>query len=60
MIGKVTLGSSGSGGLDINGIIEQYKVMAGKSVATGDFVKYIQGSGELTEKTLSQSYTIDS
>lgn len=30
-----------SGGIDINGIIEEYKVAAGESVSAGDFVSFI-------------------
>lgn len=34
------LGQTG-GGLKINGIIEEYKVISGGNVRVGDFVKYI-------------------
>lgn len=37
MIGRLNL----SGGLDINGIIEEYKVYSGGNVSAGDFVSFI-------------------
>lgn len=47
MIGKMNLGSGG--GIDLDGIIEQYKVASGGNINAGNFVKYIgyetEGSG---------------
>lgn len=45
-IDTITGGSEGgSGGADINGIIESYYVYAGDNINAGDFVKFIEGIG---------------
>jgi hypothetical protein len=43
-----------SSGLDINGIVKQYKVNAGASVSAGDFVEFVTkaGGGQFLDKTL--------
>ena len=45
--------TTGGGGLDINGVIEQYKVNAGANVSAGDFVEFITkwGGGEFSSGT---------
>lgn len=37
-----TNASSGGGGLNINGVIEQYKVAAGGNISAGDFVQFVK------------------
>ena len=39
------------GGLDINGIIEDYYVYAGEKVSAGDFVEFINGIASSTKET---------
>lgn len=43
-----------SSGLDINGIVKQYKVNAGASVSAGDFVEFVTkyGSGEFSASSV--------
>lgn len=41
-LSKVTVNVESGGGLDINGVIEQYKVNAGANVSAGDFVEFVQ------------------
>lgn len=49
------------GGLEINGIIEDYYVYAGKNVSAGDFVEFINGvSSSTTEKSNSNVFTTTS
>ena len=40
-----------SGGIDINGIIEEYKVAAGESVSAGDFVEFVNEYNVILEKS---------
>lgn len=44
-------GGSSGGGLDINGIIEEYQVLAGENINAGDFVEFITN----TYKALNSS-----
>ena len=44
-----------SGGLKINGIIEEYKVASGGNVRAGDFVKYINEGSRISNDTLINS-----
>lgn len=46
-------GGSSGGGFNINGIIEQYKVAAGESVSSGDFVEFIIGSSINTSSEIN-------
>ena len=39
------------GGLDINGLIENYYVYAGEKVSAGDFVEFVNGVASQTTKT---------
>ena len=43
----------GGASLDINGIIEDYYVYAGKNVSVGDFVEFVNGIGTVEYKTAS-------
>lgn len=54
-LSKVTVAVESSGGLAINGIIEQYKVNAGATVNAGDFVEFVQkwDSNSVSEKNPS-------
>lgn len=45
-------------GIDINGIIKEYQIMAGEDISAGDFVKYINGSNNMTDNLLNEAYVI--
>lgn len=45
MLGKINL----SGGVDINGIINEYKVNAGQTIKAGDFVEFVNNLGTDTQ-----------
>lgn len=45
------------GGLDINGVIEDYYVYAGENINAGDFVEFVNGIGSHTSKTETSSDT---
>jgi hypothetical protein len=44
---------SGGGGIDINGIVESYKVAAGETISAGDFVEFVN---KITETNLYSTY----
>ena len=54
------LNMSGGGGAKINGIIEQYKVQAGKNISAGDFVEFLSQQWgtktKLANSSVSTSY----
>ena len=40
-MGEALLIRKGGGGLEINGLVEEYKVLAGENISAGDFVEFI-------------------
>lgn len=49
-------GSSGGGDLDINGIIEEYQVLAGENISAGDFVEFVTNIHEKLNITTRSCY----
>ena len=48
---------TGSGGFEINGLIEEYKVIVGEKINAGDFVEFVNSVNKILDGTQNSCYT---